>query len=47
MSSVDNMNGLRVQVVALSLMSADMRTVGMCMQLSPGQLTLDLSKHFV
>jgi len=36
-----------VGAVALSLVSVDMRAVGVCVQLSLGRLTLDLSKHLV
>jgi len=36
-----------VGAVALSLVSVDMRAVGVRVQLSLGWLTLDLSKHLV
>jgi len=36
-----------VGAAALSLVSADTRAVGVRVQLSLGQLTLDLSKHLV
>ena len=44
---MDIVSGTRVRAVALSLVSADTRTVDVCVQLSLGRLTLDLSKHIV
>ena len=44
---MDIVSGTRVRAAALSLVSADTRIVDVRMQLSHGQLTLDLSKHIV
>jgi len=45
---VDIVSDMReVGAAALSLVSVDTRAVGVRVQLSLGQLTLDLSKHLV